>query len=51
MSLLGVKAAIHPELLWSVARYREFGFKLDWRKGYAVLLVWFLLLTFGIAQF
>jgi SSS family solute:Na+ symporter len=51
VSLLMQRQTISAELLWSPARYRDFGFKKNWLPGYALLLVWFVCLLGLLALF
>lgn len=51
LSLSLAVPTVDAALLWSRTRYHSFGFQRDWRKGYLLLVGWFLVLLFGIAQF
>ena len=49
LSQLFKPADVDSNLLWSIARYRSFGFEINWQYGYLLLGAWFLILLVFIA--
>ena len=49
VSRLFTPTEVDGSLLWSLARYRSFGFDVNWQGGYLLLGAWFLTLLVFIA--